>query len=368
MKKIILVVLMLALATPAMATVTITATDEGGGVVRINYNSAGQQLPRAFALNVTVSAGTITAVGNLNTNFWVYPGSIDINDAGEVNNVGSPVCDPCEYPDTLPGLFTNGVTIEMGSLYAATDPCHPTPPPAAGILCKVTVSAACNLTINGNVGRGKVVNEDATAAITNLPIVIAVAQPGCTVPNVVGLTQAAATTAITNAGLVVGTISQVDGGATPIGQVTAQNPGGGGVVTCGTAVNISVAAYCMKSTHPAHTNWVLHGRPKCWCYAKQCRGDTDGLIAGPFWVSLADKTKLVTYLNLYPDPLPDPPIALPAAGACADLDHLKAGLFWVSLADKNILVTYLNQAVVPNCDATHINFWCTPTLVSTGCP
>jgi hypothetical protein len=218
-----------------------------------------------------------------------------------------------------------------------------------------------------------VVNEDATAAITNLPITIAVGPPGCTVPNVVGDANAVAQGKIIAAGLVVGTISQVNGGVAPIGQVTVQAPIGGGVVTCGTPVNISLAAYCMKSTSGMNANWVLHGRPKCWCYAKQCRGDINGTIEGPFWVGNADKTLFMTYYNLFPDPAPDPPITLPAAGACADLNHAKEGLFWVGNTDKGIFVTYWNimMPVPPDCGTppdANFNFWCTPSMVSTGCP
>jgi len=119
----------------------------------------------------------------------------------------------------------------------------------------------------------------------------------------------------------------------------------------------TVALECMKDTHPDYANWVLHGKPDCWCYRKQCRGDIDGLQEGPFWVGQNDKDIFTQYLNLFPDfPPPDP-----FAGVCADLNHVQEGPFWVGQNDKDIFTTWLNSfAPPPDCDGTHINFWIEP--------
>jgi hypothetical protein len=185
-------------------------------------------------------------------------------------------------------------------------------------------------------------------------------------PNVVTLTRADANNALLAVGLTVGTITDGNGNSTPIGSVYAQGTIPGTILTCGTAVNFSVAAYCMKSTHPDYAKWVLHNKPKCWCYAKQCRGDINGAIEGLFWVGATDKAIFVQYFNLFPD-VPPPSFF---AGACADLTHSQdGGLFWVGIPDKNIFMTYFNKLTIPpDCDATHINFWCKPGSTSLGCP
>ena len=68
------------------------------------------------------------------------------------------------------------------------------------------------------------------------------AGPGpVTVPNVVNLTQAAATTAITNAGLVVGTVTQQSSATVPSGSVISQSPVSGTSVAAGSAVNLVVS-------------------------------------------------------------------------------------------------------------------------------
>jgi hypothetical protein len=61
------------------------------------------------------------------------------------------------------------------------------------------------------------------------------------VPNVVGLTQPAATSAITGAGLVLGTVTMASSATVPKGSVIAQSPVGGTKVAKTSAVNLSVS-------------------------------------------------------------------------------------------------------------------------------
>lgn len=188
MKKIVLIAMLL-LAAPAMADVNFTIVPETGGAA-INYDASGEtELVRAFALDITVDSGaTIDAITDYkegvsvsgDKGYGIFPGSIDINDAGDINDVGTPVADPCQLPsDTQGGLGTAGITIEMGSLYVG----GPNAPDATGTLCKVQVSADCNLTVAVNVSRGEVVMEGATQATTNLPQTAALSGGGCCAPD-----------------------------------------------------------------------------------------------------------------------------------------------------------------------------------------
>ena len=63
-----------------------------------------------------------------------------------------------------------------------------------------------------------------------------------TVPNVVNQTQSAAITAITGAGLVLGTISQLPSATVPAGSVISQGPNAGTSVAAGSAVNLVVSS------------------------------------------------------------------------------------------------------------------------------
>jgi hypothetical protein len=62
-----------------------------------------------------------------------------------------------------------------------------------------------------------------------------------TVPNVVGDTQAAATTAITGAGLAVGTVTQQSSSTVASGDVISESPSAGTSVNSGSAVNLVVS-------------------------------------------------------------------------------------------------------------------------------
>ncbi|MEM8988276.1 MAG: PASTA domain-containing protein, partial [Pseudomonadota bacterium] len=67
-------------------------------------------------------------------------------------------------------------------------------------------------------------------------------------PNVVGLSQAAAQSAITNANLTVGSVTTANSDTVPVGDVISQNPAAGSVVTEGASVDLVV------STGPANVN------------------------------------------------------------------------------------------------------------------
>ena len=167
MKKLIGLLTVILLAAPAMAGVTITCSVNGNDIT-VGYNSTGQpELVRIFTLDIVVDNGaTITAVSDISADYYVHPGSIAVDpQTGEVTNYGSPVADQSVYPnDTLGGIGTSGMTIEMGSLHAENDAAHPTPPPAVGDLLTFTVSGPCCATITENTIRGGVVLEDPAVA------------------------------------------------------------------------------------------------------------------------------------------------------------------------------------------------------------
>lgn len=278
MKKLCFIVTALLLTVPALGVVNVSCSSVGDEVT-VTYSAPDEaNMPRAFGLDITLSAGNIVAITYDDPNFWVHPGNIVIVD-GNVTDEGLPVGDPCDapYPETQYGLGTGGMTIEMGSLYDPCDPCHPTGPPLSGVLLKFTVDASCVVTIAGNAARGNVVLESTAEASVNY-----------------------------------GTCS-------------------------------AVTEECLKATAPEYADWVLYGKPECWCYQRQCNGDADGLPLGPpVWVSQADLVILRGAINQM-DPL-DP------GEICADFDHLKLGPpVRVTQADLAILRVAINVMNGPPC-------------------
>lgn len=120
-------------------------------------------LVRIFTLDVIVDNNKIKTLETLNPHYWVYPGSIVINEAtGEVDTEGLPIADRSQYEvgsaayeGTRPGLDSNSVTIEMGSLYVG----EANAPEPADNLFKFTLCNNCNVRIIPNEVRDGVVME-----------------------------------------------------------------------------------------------------------------------------------------------------------------------------------------------------------------
>jgi hypothetical protein len=154
MKKIILALVVLIIAAPALARVDITCEQaDGEPNVTVSYANGEAEPVRAFALEITLDAGEISAISCLSSEYYIYPGSIQI-DNGEVVDFGDCVAS---------GIDSNQVVVEMGSLYADNDPCHTTPPPDDDDLLLVTVTEACTMCITENQLRGGVVMETPSA-------------------------------------------------------------------------------------------------------------------------------------------------------------------------------------------------------------
>lgn len=164
MKKLVLILAVLVIAAPAMAA-SLSMTDLTGGWVAINYNKDAGVMPRAFALNVSVTAGVIDNYADSVSDatiepFNVYMGNISI-DNGVIIGRGSPVA-PGTAPDAPTQLGTSAIVIEMGSLYVpgTSDPCEPA---TSGILIKLHCSVSdFTMDVTSNALRGKVVLEDTT--------------------------------------------------------------------------------------------------------------------------------------------------------------------------------------------------------------
>jgi hypothetical protein len=188
MRKLFLipVVLLLASAAYAAPDVNIFCAQVGDtNEVIVSYlASKDVNIPRAFGLNIKLSnAETIVSVTPLDPNYWVYPGSYISPGSNDPNG---PVGDPCDSDDTLPGIDSNGVTIEMASLHSPTDPCvtNPNAPDLGNVLLKFTVSGDCGVAISGNAARGKVVfydakNEDDGKDVAYNGCSVVIPPPGC---------------------------------------------------------------------------------------------------------------------------------------------------------------------------------------------
>src|SRR6185437_7612183 len=105
-----------------------------------------------------------------------------------------------------------------------------------------TISQASSMTVPA----GSVISQSPAAGAdvivgSAIALTVSTGLPHVSAPDVVGLTQAAATTAITGAQLVVGTISQSSSMTVPAGSVISQNPAAGADVAVGSAIALTVS-------------------------------------------------------------------------------------------------------------------------------
>jgi hypothetical protein len=305
MKKIILALVVLVFAAPAWADVVITCAqvDDTNEVV-ISFDATTEaNLVRAFSLNIQLDDdATILSVGNVNPDYYIHPGTIQIDTSGpEVQiDYGTPVAEYDDLQsDTLLGLDSNGITIEMGSLYYPTGPGSVNAPAKNGVLLSIYLSRptapdlqTC-LTISGNVARAGssgVVMEDPDEVVT-------VDSTGCCVDF--------------------------------------------------------LPEECYWG-QPDYDEWEAVGKPLCWCYPRQCHGNATGeppeggVKAGYWYVGLGDLNVLISawkVLEPATGTTPSGPgIGSVPGGACADFSHsaeggVKAGYWRVGLGDLNILIT-----------------------------
>ena len=157
MRKILMVLTVLLLAAPTWAAVSVTCTAVDPGVsyeVRVGYAVTDTNNIRAFGIRIDVNNGaTISNVDVNDTDYYIFPGSIDINDTtGEVDANGTAVAEG--------GNGQGYMILEMGSLYAADDAKHPCEPPQSGTICTFDVSKECVVSLSRDTARGGVVNEN----------------------------------------------------------------------------------------------------------------------------------------------------------------------------------------------------------------
>lgn len=292
MKKIIFALVVLLMAAPAFAAnVTITCVQSSDPCtpndVIVSFSNAGPNNVRAIALDIQLASSTATIcdVTCTNAEYNIYPGSIVIED-GEVIDEGTCACSS-SYPGTLAGIDTNGVTVEMGSLYVG----EANAPEQSGELLRITL-CGCHgtdgvvpISITANAIRGGVVMEDPDETVSLTSNGCNATIPDCAPPE------------------------------------------------------------CMGPGHPDIDEWRAVGSPDCWCYPRQCRGDVDATQEyGAYWVLLNDLNQFKTYFQ-QTNVAGEPGICSDLAH---DIEY---GAYRVLLNDLNIIKTYFQAVSVPCCDA-----------------
>jgi beta-lactam-binding protein with PASTA domain len=107
-----------------------------------------------------------------------------------------------------------------------------------------------NTVVAGNVISQEPASGSSAAEGSAMALVISSGPPMITVPNVIGLTQAAATTTITEAKLTLGNVTQQNSNTVGTGNVISQDPASGRSVAEGSAVNLVISSGPPMATVP----------------------------------------------------------------------------------------------------------------------
>jgi hypothetical protein len=118
-------------------------------------------------------------------------------------------------------------------------------------------------------------------------------------------------------------------------------------------------------------DWYKFGKPRCWCYSRQCRGDTDGLKDGTstktgYWY--VGGNDVATFIKAYGilEPTKGPGVQ-GEPNICADFDHKQEGTstktgYW-RVGGNDVAIFIASYSVleppkgsgVPTCSGTYID-------------
>lgn len=316
MKKVLILLVICALAAPVFAdgTVTISAEDDGADVniiLTVDTADAGDG-PVGFALDITATdpdkdlTDTVVvdsffdifidlAFDEENGDGYLYAEGDNavckVGAAGQINTAGS----AASVADAMAGDRVYAVC--AGGLGGETG--TPADPPT-GAITLLTISgeggATADITLN-DIRGGIVFKAGGTVTVNGLPLSITIPDDGPT--------------------------------------------------------------ECLKDTAPGYATWVAFGKPDCWCYAKQCKGDANGKALLNKAVNITDLNILKAAYNKTVTELQTVLVG-DVPGICADFNHVGLLGKQVNITDLNTLKINYNNLGVPDCDMTNHNFWIVP--------
>ena len=215
-------------------------TTAAGSVVYAVGNDWDRAVARTLGANQTkVHEFVDTAVGDT---FWVQAAAGTIAAAGSTVtlNATAPSGDQCNLAsvELTPGAAPVPVTVPnvVGLAQAAAQSSLT----SAGLTLGAVTTANSSTVPSGQVISQTPASGSSAAPGSAVALVVSLgpAPIPVSVPNVVGLTQAAAQSAITGVGLTVGAITSANSATVPAGQVISQTPASGSSVAAGSAVSL----------------------------------------------------------------------------------------------------------------------------------
>jgi hypothetical protein len=385
---------MLLIATPTFATVNITVTQDpvDKTLLTVSYNCTAAEAVRAFALDMTLGSEndsmTFYDINDFNVGesnkpgggYGIFPGQfalqIDPGSPDWNSEYYYPVAPPNDVDSNGQGIGMRKVIVELGTLYKDSNA-----PGTSGTLftirCDPNSKQSDNLNVALNTIRGGVILENGSAASTNLPTDQTLVFASCpdapatlTYPAADGnngryqISWSAAAEATgykldrsANSG---GTWANIyTGAATTV--CDDVDTGNYRYRVCSTKAGCSDSAWntgtsdcavvlCFPTSEPNMSTWKALGKPRCWCYERQCKGDATGTSEGTtktgiWWVGTPD---LGIFLAAFNVKEPTHGVGLQGEpNICADFSHTsegttKTGIWRVGTPDLGIFLSAFN--------------------------
>src|SRR6184192_2614533 len=245
-----------------------SSTTVASGNVISESPAAGTSVTSASAVNLVVSSGapppTQVAVPNVVGQTQAAATSAITSaglTAGTVTQQSSTTVASGNVISESPAAGTSVASASAVNLVVSSGATPPPPPPPPVVVGQTQAAATSAITSAGltagtvtqqsstTVASGNVISESPAAGTSvakgsavNLVVSSGAPAPGqVAVPNVVGETEAAATSAITGAGLTAGTVTQQSSTTVASGSVISESPAAGTSVASASAVNLVVS-------------------------------------------------------------------------------------------------------------------------------
>ena len=244
---------------PPSFTVSASCAPDATGVITITDNGGDMTVPFTWRLD-------LNGVPVAQNSFQINAGqSVTISTSGLYGTLTLDVLDTANTVVATGTMFCQSPPPPLPPVFSVSANCAPD---ATGVMMitddggNMTVPFTWRLDLNGiaiaqntfqiNAGQSFTINTSGLYGTLTLNVldlsntVVAWASMFCpsptvAVPNVVALTQAAATSAITGAGLVVGNVTTASSSTVPAGSVISQSPTAGTSVASGSTVNLVVS-------------------------------------------------------------------------------------------------------------------------------
>jgi len=322
MRKVLPILLAIALAVPALADVAVTVDDAGDGVAQLNLAISGDAVVRGLALKVTITGAELAAIADVTDVMPAFNAYIDYY----YSNTGFLGALPDET--ALPGTGAHAVAN----------------PDAAGVLATLPATTF-------SISLGALDNSGNQGGVTAGGVLAKIK-----LSDISGSAQVCVEADALRGGIVGDNLGTVD--ADDCDTIAPSQP-----------------TECVNSAAPFYADWVAFGKPACWCYAANCKGDANGTMEG---TSFAGYKKVFTQdLNILlaaydvKEPPKGPGIATIPNGICADFSRTREGTSFagykrVFTQDLNILLANYDVKEPPkgpgigDCTGPDYNFFVEP--------